>query len=65
MDVKPTQEEAFLEDTLGSTNPWILGITILMLCVGLVFILAWMRTATMRHRESEIDWELDDEELEF
>ena len=65
VDVKPTQEEAFLEDTLGSTNPWILGITILMLCVGLVFILAWMRTATMRHRESEIDWELDDEELEF
>ena len=65
VDVKPTQEEAFLEDTLGSTNPWILGITILMLCVGLVFILAWMRTATMRHRESEIDWELDDEELEL
>ena len=42
VDVKPTQEEAFLEDTLGSTNPWILGITILMLCVGLVFILAWI-----------------------
>ncbi len=65
IDVKPTEDEKFLEDTLGSTNPWILGTTILMLFLSLVFVFAWMRAATFRHRDTEIDWEYEDEEVDF
>jgi hypothetical protein len=59
IDVKPIQERSFLQDTIGSTNPWILGTTLTMICVGLLFILSWMRFATVKQSESE--WESEEE----
>ena len=43
IDVDPIQEKGFLEDSIGATNPYILGTTIVMLFIGLISILAWMR----------------------
>ncbi len=64
IDVKPTQERAFLEDTIGSANSWILGTTIVMLCAGILFLLSWMRAATAKHGQSDIEWDLEDEEFD-
>jgi hypothetical protein len=61
IDVKPTKERGFLEDAIGATNPWILGTTMTMICIGLLFVLSWMRVATARQGESELEWELDEE----
>ena len=61
IDVKPTKERGFLEDAIGSTNPWILGTTMTMICIGLLFVLSWMRVATAKQGESELEWELDEE----
>ena len=65
IDVKPAQESAFLEDSIGSVNPWILGITLVMSCLGLLFILSWMRLATVSKGEAEDDWDLEDDEADF
>ena len=62
IDVEPMQERSFLEDSIGSTNPWILGFTLIMSAVGIIFILSWMRLATARQGESELDWEYEEEE---
>ena len=62
IDVKPIQESSFLEDSIGATNPWILGVTLTMISLGVLFILFWMRLATVRQGESEIDWEYEDED---
>ena len=64
IDVKPVQERAFMQDSIGSTNPWILGITMTMICIGLLFILSWMRLATVKQGESDLEWEYEDEEFE-
>ncbi|MBT5184488.1 MAG: hypothetical protein HOM47_04885 [Euryarchaeota archaeon] len=61
IDVKPIQERAFMQDTIGSTNPWILGITLTMICASLLFILSWMRVATLKQGESEWEYEADEE----
>jgi hypothetical protein len=54
-----------LEDSIGSVNPWILGITLVMSCLGLLFILSWMRLATVSKGEAEDDWDLEDDEADF
>ena len=64
IDVMPTQERGFLQDSIGSTNPWVLGITLSMLGVGIIFILSWMRIATVKRGDSDLEWELEDEEFE-
>ena len=64
IDVMPTQERGFLQDSIGSTNPWVLGITLSMLGVGILFILSWMRLATVRRGDSDLEWDLEDEEFE-
>ena len=64
IDVKPIQEKAFLEESIGATNPWILGTTMTMICVGLLYVLSWMRLATVNQGEDEIEWEYEDEEFE-
>ena len=64
IDVMPIQERGFLQDSIGSTNPWVLGITLSMLGVGLIFILSWMRLATVRQGDSELEWDLEEEEFE-
>jgi hypothetical protein len=61
IDVKPTKERGFLEDAIGATNPWILGTTMTMICIGLLFVLSWMRVATAKQGESDLEWELDEE----
>ena len=61
IDVKPTKERGLLEDAIGATNPWILGTTMTMTCIGLLFVLSWMRVATAKQGESELEWELDEE----
>ena len=61
IDVKPTKERGFLEDAIGATNPWILGTTMTMTCIGLLFVLSWMRVATAKQGESELEWEFDEE----
>lgn len=61
IDVKPIQERSFMQDTIGSTNPWILGTTLTMICVSLLFILSWMRVATLKQGESEWEYEADEE----
>jgi hypothetical protein len=63
IDVKPIQESSFLEDSIGATNPWILGVTLTMISLGVLFILSWMRLATVRQGETELDWEYEDEDL--
>jgi hypothetical protein len=50
-----------MQDTIGSTNPWILGITLTMICASLLFILSWMRVATLKQGESEWEYEADEE----
>ena len=65
IDVKPAKESSFLEDSIGSVNPWILGITLVMSGLGLLFILSWMRLATVSKGESEEDWELEEDEADF
>jgi len=62
IDVKPAHEKGFLEDTMGSTNPYILGMTMTMICVGLMYVLAWMRFATVKNNEFEEEYELDIED---
>ncbi len=62
IDVNPTQERAFLEDSLGAVNPWILGVTLVMFAAGIIFVLSWMRLATARQGDSELDWEYEEEE---
>ena len=64
IDVKPVQEKAFLENTIGATNPYVLGMTMTMLCVGLLYVLAWMRFATAKNNEFEDDYEYEIEEFE-
>ena len=64
VDVKPTRERGFLEDAIGATNPWILGMTMTMICIGLLFLLSWMRVATAKQGESDLEWEFEDEEFE-
>ena len=63
IDVDPIQEKGFLEDSIGATNPYILGTTIVMLFIGLISILAWMRFATVKHNEleDEFEYEYEDE----
>ena len=65
IDVQPAKESSFLEDSIGSVNPWILGITLVMSGLGLLFILSWMRLATVSKGESEEDWELEEDEADF
>lgn len=65
IDVMPTQEKSLLQDSIGSTSPWILGITMTMICVSLLCILAWMRIATLKNGDVELDWEYEDEEDEY
>ena len=65
IDVQPAKESSFLEDSIGSVNPWILGITLVMSGLGLLFILSWMRLATISKGESEEDWELEEDEADF
>ena len=62
IDVKPAHEKGFLEDTMGSTNPYILGMTMTMICVGLMYVLAWMRFATVKNNEFEEEYEFDIED---
>ena len=62
IDVKPIQERAFLQDTIGATNPWILGMTLTMLCVSIIFILSWMRLTTARQGETEWEYEHEEED---
>ena len=66
VDVTPIKERGFLEDAIGATNPWILGTTITMISIGLLFVLSWMRVATAKQGESELesDWEYEDEEFD-
>ncbi|MAS57017.1 MAG: hypothetical protein CMA37_00195 [Euryarchaeota archaeon] len=66
VDVTPTKERGFLEDAIGATNPWILGTTLTMIFVGLLFVLSWMRVATAKQgeSESESEWEYEDEEFD-
>jgi len=65
VDVMPAKERGLLEDSIGATNPWILGVTITMLCVGLLFVLLWMRAATARQGESDFEFEFEDDDFEF
>ena len=62
IDVKKTQEKSFLQDSIGSTSPWILGMTLTMVCVSLLVILAWMRLATLNNGDSDLEWEYEDED---
>ena len=64
VDVTPIKERGFLDDEIGATNPWILGTTITMICIGLIFVLFWMRVATVKQGESESEWEYEEEEFE-
>lgn len=64
IDVKKTQEKSFLQDSIGSTSPWILGMTLAMVGVSLLVILAWMRLATLNNGDSDLEWEYEDEEEE-
>jgi hypothetical protein len=64
IDVKKTQEKSFLQDSIGSTSPWILGMAVTMFCVSLLFILAWMRLATLNNGDSDLEWEYEDEDEE-
>tara|TARA_B100000003_G_C10866040_1_gene345010 strand:- start:391 stop:1092 length:702 start_codon:yes stop_codon:yes gene_type:complete len=59
IDVQPISEKAFLEDSIGATNPWILGTTMTMICVGMLCILAWMRFATAKSNDYEEEFEFD------
>ena len=65
IDVKKTQEKSFLQDSIGSTSPWILGVAVTMICVSLLFILAWMRLFTLKNGDSDLEWEYEYEEDEF
>ena len=64
IDVKQAQEKSFLQDSIGSTSPWILGMTMTMICIGLLFILSWMRLATVKNGDLDLEWEYEDEEEE-
>lgn len=64
VDVKPAKERGLLEDAIGATNPWILGTTMTMLCIGVLFVLSWLRVATAKQGDSELDFEFDDEEFD-
>ena len=35
-----------------------------MFCVSLLFILAWMRLATLNNGDSDLEWEYEDEDEE-
>ena len=41
-----------------------MGTTIVMLCAGILFLLSWMRAATAKHGQSDIEWDLEDEEFD-
>jgi hypothetical protein len=62
LEVKTIQDRSFLEDSIGATNPWILGITLIMFSLGIVFIFSWLRLATVSQGESELSWEYEDED---
>ena len=64
VDVMPAKERGLLEDAIGATNPWILGTTITMLCIGVLFVLSWLRAATAKQGESDLDYEFDDDEFD-
>ena len=64
VDVMPAKERGLLEDAIGATNPWILGTTITMLCIGVLFVLSWLRVATAKQGESDLDYEFDDDEFD-
>ena len=64
VDVMPAKERGLLEDAIGATNPWILGTTITMLCIGVLFVLSWLRVATAKQGESDMDYEFDDDEFD-
>ena len=36
-----------------------------MICVSLLFILAWMRLFTLKNGDSDLEWEYEYEEDEF
>ena len=62
IEVMPIQDSSFLEGSIGATNPWILGITLIMISLGIVFIFSWLRLATVSQGESDIAWEYEDED---
>ena len=64
VDVKPAKERGLLEDAIGATNPWILGTTMTMLCIGVLFTLSWLRVATAKQGDSELDFEFEDDEFD-
>ncbi len=65
VDVTPAKERGFLEDAIGATNPWILGTTMTMICIGLLFVLSWMRVATAKQGESDLEFEFESDEFDY
>jgi hypothetical protein len=61
IDVKPASEEGFLSGILGDADPWLIGITLALICISMLTILTWLRLATARQGEAE-GWEYEYEE---
>ena len=64
VDVMPAKEKGLLEDSIGSANPWILGTTMTMICIGLLFTLSWLRVATAKQGESDLEFEFEDDDFD-
>ena len=64
VDVMPAKERGLLEDAIGATNPWILGMTMTMLCIGVLFVLSWLRVATAKQGDSDLEFEFEDYEFD-
>ena len=64
VDVTPAKERGLLEDAIGATNPWILGVTLTMMFIGVLLVLSWLRVSTAKQGESELDFEFEDDEFE-
>ena len=62
-DVMPAKK-GLLEDAIGATNPWILGMTMTMLCIGVLFVLSWLRVATAKQGDSDLEFEFEDYEFD-
>ena len=64
VDVTPAKERGLLEDAIGATNPWILGMTLTMMFISVILVLSWLRVSTAKRGESELDFEFEDDEFE-
>ena len=58
IDVKPASEEGFLSGILGDADPWLIGITLTLICISMLTLLTWLRLATARQGEAG-QWEYE------